>query len=404
VVDAATGYRLYRKTGSGAYVEIYAGTAASYTDRGVVNGTSYTYAVTAYDGDQESDYSAEASVTPVVTPPAGPEVPAGLSATAGDTNVAITWSAVDGATGYRVYRRTGAGAYTELYDGTATSYSDTAVVNGTGYTYVVTAYDNDQESEYSAEASATPTGSASGPTVPAQLPAAGLIMLLDAENAALEWSNGSEVTLWRDASTGGNDAVTASGTAPILQTGAIGGHPVVKFDGQNDYLNLPTGFENFTAGMSLFVVARPLVLQPGFKLVALGNGGGADNLVLGRNGSSGAGFQYFTTNSSGSYQWFVTQDALTTGEPALYSVIQAGGSAGSSVSASVSRNGIAIGSGSVYVPPVTSRTVNYVGRSYWNEGRFEGEIAEIIIYNRALTASEQAEVNAYLMQKYLLTE
>jgi hypothetical protein len=237
--------------------------------------------------------------------------------------------------------------------------------------------------------------------MPAELPTAGLALLLDGDNAALAGVDGSEVTLWRDASSKGNDAMTMPENAPVLVSAAIGGHAALQFDGQADYLSLPTGFADFTAGISLFIVAHPSNLQPGFKLIALGNGGGAENIVLGRKGSEN-GLQYFTTDSSGNNGWFQTEDALTVDKPVLYSVIQAGGSPDSSVSASVSKNGTVIGSGMVYVPPVTPRTVNYVGQSYWQEGRFEGEIAEIILYNRALSESEHAAVNAYLAQKYAL--
>jgi hypothetical protein len=116
------------------------------------------------------------------------------------------------------------------------------------------------------------------------------------------------------------------------------GRAVLRFDGQNDYLNLPVGFEDFSAGMTLFVVARPSTLQPGSKLVLLGNGAGQANVALGRNGG-GAALQYFTTDTSGSYAWFATADALATHEAALYSVVQGGGAVNSFVPATVSKNG-----------------------------------------------------------------
>ena len=31
---------------------------------------------------------------------------------------------------------------------------------------------------------------------------------------------------------------------------------------------------------------------------------------------------------------------------------------------------------------MATRAVNYIGKSYWNEGMFQGDIAEIILYNR----------------------
>ncbi len=73
------------------------------------------------------------------------------------------------------------------------------------------------------------------------------------------------------------------------------------------------------------------------------------------------------------------------------------------MTATVSRNGAAVGGGTVYVPPVATRANNYLGRSYWaGDGYFQGDIAEVILYDRALSAAEQDAVRAYLAEKYEL--
>ncbi|WP_312421848.1 fibronectin type III domain-containing protein [Anaerospora hongkongensis] len=86
-------------------------------------------------------------------------VPINLVATAGDSQVTLSWDAVTGATGYNVKRSTTAGGpYTTIASNVSgTSYVDTGVVNGTTYYYVVTAITADGESANSNEASATPT-------------------------------------------------------------------------------------------------------------------------------------------------------------------------------------------------------------------------------------------------------
>ena len=115
--------------------------------------------------------------------------------------------------------------------------------------------------------------------------------------------------------------------------------PSVRFDGVDDGLSLSAGFEDLRAGVSMFVVARAAGLQSGFKLVALGNGAGQQNVVLGRAGNT-AGLQYFTTSRSMvPMGWFNTGGGLVTGEALLLGVVQGAGSVGSSVSASVSVNG-----------------------------------------------------------------
>lgn len=88
-----------------------------------------------------------------------------LIANAGDAKVTLSWTAVDGATGYNVKRSTTAGGpYTTIAPSVqGTSYVDSAVTNGTTYYYVVTAITANGESANSNEASATPTASGSNP-------------------------------------------------------------------------------------------------------------------------------------------------------------------------------------------------------------------------------------------------
>lgn len=72
--------------------------------------------------------------------------------------VYLTWSFVTDASGYKVYRSTTSGVYTDppVDVGNTLVYEDTTVNNGTTYYYVVTAYQGSTESAYSNEVSATP--------------------------------------------------------------------------------------------------------------------------------------------------------------------------------------------------------------------------------------------------------
>jgi cellulose 1,4-beta-cellobiosidase len=93
--------------------------------------------------------------------PVGPEAPAapgGLVAAAGNAQVALSWNASIGATGYNVKRSTASGGpYVTVAAGTVgTSYTDTGVTNGTTYYYAVSAINAAGESANSAAASATP--------------------------------------------------------------------------------------------------------------------------------------------------------------------------------------------------------------------------------------------------------
>jgi fibronectin type 3 domain-containing protein len=398
-VSGATGYRVLRAaTAGGPYTQVASPSGTSHADTGVANGTTYYYVVRAYNATLESANSAEVSATPSVTALAAPT---GVTATAGDASVALSWGAVSAATGYRVYRGTvSGGPYALVASPAATSHADTGVVNGTTYFYVVRAFNGTIESANSQQASATPTAPLPGPD-PA-LPAAGRLLVLDAQVAAQQFADGAAVGTWSDISGGARHAVSSGSASPVLVTNALNGRPVLRFDGADDYFSLPAGFQDFTAGMSLYVVMRPSGLTYGFKLVALGNGAGQQNIGLGRAGGT-AGFQVFNTDGNGQYSWYDTAAGLVAGEAALVSVLQDPGTVGGSSLSQLAKNGSVLLSQNMFVPPVAARSLNYIGNTYWNEGKFQGDIAEVILYNRKLTTAEDSAVKTYIAGKYGLS-
>jgi fibronectin type 3 domain-containing protein len=170
--SGATSYHLKRATVSGGpYTQIAAPTSASFTDTGLSNGTKYFYVVSAVNSVGESANSAEVNATPSA-PVVIPAVPSNLMATAGNTQVALSWNASEGATSYEVKRGTvSGGPYTQVAAPTATNFTDTGLTNGTKYFYVVTAVNSAGASANSTEASAIPSAPVTIPAVPTGLSA-----------------------------------------------------------------------------------------------------------------------------------------------------------------------------------------------------------------------------------------
>jgi len=136
----ATAYQVQRATVSGGPYTIVGSNVSgpTFTDTGLTNGTVYYYVVVAQNGVAASAASAEISVTPVTTVPVAPT---GFNASTVNLQIVLKWTASSGATSYTILRSpTPGGPYTTLVSGiTATTYTDTAVVAGNIYYYVITA-------------------------------------------------------------------------------------------------------------------------------------------------------------------------------------------------------------------------------------------------------------------------
>jgi aryl-phospho-beta-D-glucosidase BglC (GH1 family) len=162
--SGAASYNVKRATTSGGpYSNVITGlTSTSYTNTGLTNGTTYFYIVTAVNSGGESGNSNQASATPQTTVTI-PTPPTNLTGTAGNAQVALSWTASSGATSYTVKRATtSGGAYTNVATGiTSTSYTNTGLTNGTTYYFVVSAVNSAGSSGNSNQVSVTPTAGTS---------------------------------------------------------------------------------------------------------------------------------------------------------------------------------------------------------------------------------------------------
>jgi fibronectin type 3 domain-containing protein len=171
----ATGYNVQRATTDGGpytqLAQVAAPTSNGYTDSSVTNGTTYYYVVQTLTAAGSSANSPPVSATPGV-PGGSPAAPTNLTATPGNAVVTLTWTASTGATGYNVKRATTSGGpYTQLAAPTSSGYTDSSVINGVTYYYVVSTLTAEGESANSAQVSATPSAQSVAPAAPTNLTA-----------------------------------------------------------------------------------------------------------------------------------------------------------------------------------------------------------------------------------------
>lgn len=159
-----SGFKIERKADGGVYAHVGSvGTdAEAYTDRGVLDGTGYSYRVRAFNAGGDSDPSNEAGGTTPLSSPTG------LQAEATSTSrVELSWSDTSGTeSGYEVERKTGAsGTYRQIASVGANrvDWADTDLSASTTYTYRIRAYNGTGVSAYSGESTArTPEPSGGG--------------------------------------------------------------------------------------------------------------------------------------------------------------------------------------------------------------------------------------------------
>lgn len=145
-----------------------------------------------------------------------PGAPTGLTGTAGNGQVSLSWTASSGASGYYVRRSTSGGTEAEIASVATNTYTDTSVTNGTTYYYVVSAYNSYGASGNSNEVNATPRASA--PSAPTRLSAT-------ASNAqvALAWNVSTGATSYnvKRSTTSGSETLLMNVMAPSFTDSGV---------------------------------------------------------------------------------------------------------------------------------------------------------------------------------------
>jgi hypothetical protein len=206
-----TSYNVKRSTVSGgSYTNVGATTTPTLTyNDSVLGGQTWYYVVTAVNSAGESANSSEISASPTL---AAPVAPTGLAATAGDAQVALSWTASPFATSYNVKRATAAaGPYTPVGTTSAptvTCTDSSGLNNGMTYYYVV---------------SATGPGGTSSDTSPVSaIPISHIAVLTIVRGAGITWLASNSVTYqvqWSSALPGTNTIWNNLGS-PISGNGA----------------------------------------------------------------------------------------------------------------------------------------------------------------------------------------
>ena len=207
-------------------------------------------------------------------------------------------------------------------------------------------------------------------------------------------TSGSNVTAWADQSGNGQNATAAGSYRPtFVSTDAqFNNKPSILFDGVGNSFVIPSINFNINTNNSIFVAFRV---------------------------SDGETGTFLTQGGAGNYFIGITDNALNISNSNTAGIIAAGlasdntknivSATNNNYSFTLYQNGSQVGDTTVYNEFINDGTEMLIGGdtstvnsgqadSYW----LNGKIAEIIVYNRAVTTPERQQVEAYLNTKYAI--
>lgn len=225
---------------------------------------------------------------------------------------------------------------------------------------------------------------------------AGLQLWLDATTGLFDatsggnpvTADGSSVARWEDQSGSGYHVTQATlANRPLLKTAIRNSKNVIRFDGSNDILvsaNIP---DNNLLTLTAFVVANPI-----------GLGGGNAGRMFERGTGVVNFFMYFGTGISmigGGSQ--VIGGSAPIGSFYLFGA-RLSGVGGATTTLRINKSIVA--TGDTASAPNTANTTYQIGNRTDLARTWNGDIAELIIYNQALTTEQIDSVETYLSAKW----
>lgn len=219
----------------------------------------------------------------------------------------------------------------------------------------------------------------------------GLTVWLDPEYIASTYSDGQAIPIWSDRS--GYAYNAQQGTVsrqPLLKTNQINGRPVVRFDGSDDFMDID-GPSIDRQNCTVFVVFKPTSASNSSRtLLAMTDGDTSVRYA----GIGGSGVQQ-------NAMWTAEEDTVLTttvdspNEWAFFSIL------GTPEYLQVWKNGTFSGFAN-HTNPGTEDTTLRLGNYFSGSVYFQGDVAEIVIFNRKLTDEERTDMELYFRYRYHL--
>ena len=369
-------------------------TQTMYSDQtGLTPNTGYSYKIIAEDGaGNVSAASAAVNVTTLTVDLTAPSVPDHITGIAtSSSSTYLTW--------YPSTDNRQLGPYRIFRDGvqagvaSTTNFSDSGLLPETLYVYTVKA--SDASGNLSAASTSTNVTTQAMPDFPTNRLELWLRADIGVSFGAIPFQ---AVSLWQDQSGYGRHATQSTpDIQPSYVTNSVNGYPAIIFDGVNDFLNFTLEVNGLTE-MTIILVAKNGTSQ-------VVGGSQAERAAIFWNESASWGTVYLSPfQSQAAFRFGTTQASNLPFYTRPQSIAAAWSTTIATKSNTVDRlaiNGAEVLSQSGKLSAIAAclNTAN-IGRGYNNNTFFDGGIAEILVYSRALTVAERVQVEEYLSGKY----
>ena len=232
-------------------------------------------------------------------------------------------------------------------------------------------------------------------SVNTSVPSSGLKLWLKADAGVTQ--QGSSVSRWADQSANGIDATqSVAANQPTLVPLSLNGLPVLRFNGVNSFMSFTLPMNGLSGATLILISAN----SPNVD----GNWNGSDNAALFWNETASWGsinlspFQLYAKYRFGTTQVnnlpAYTRPRSIGNAPSLTTAIKDGANESLYVN-----GGLIFTQGGKLATIAGVQDTGNLGQAYENT-YFAGDIAEVLIYNRALSDAERQQVEQYLLARY----
>jgi hypothetical protein len=210
--------------------------------------------------------------------------------------------------------------------------------------------------------------------------------------------SGTSISGWSDQSPNGvSGSQSISSNRPSLATNTINGLPAVGFNGTSSFLNLPSLSVSFSAGLTIFVILNLSAITSG-QIFNLGTAS-SNTCRVGLEINSSSQLEYFVYDTTGTILTAAICGSTVSTGAQLIEVVHNGTNCTILINGQVAASN---GAMNFISTPSAGWTNNYIGQATAGGSYLNGQIAEVLLYQRAISSYERQNIESYFISKFAL--